>query len=267
MNRRKFLGSSLKTSALLYGTLSLGGHMGLAAPQRQTRRGRQIIASESGDPDLPPEVLKTPLAPIIELYSAPVVRGIRKDPTTMAEKTLEVAKTYIGVSRSSHPDQVDKFLNLFGLHIKYPNGVFVPYCASGLAYAACHAYSLIAPPEDFDPDSPVSSFKRVLPDLKRYYYLPSPACRIMVGDARKRGTWLPRSQSSVDAIRPGWIVFFDWKMVGKADHVGIVNRAETGVLHTVEFNTSIRHGSQSNGGAVAARERQYRYVLGYIKTH
>lgn len=39
-------------------------------------------------------------------------------------------------------------------------------------------------------------------------------------------------------------------------------------LHTVEFNTSDpQHSSESNGGAVALKERQLHHVLGYIKTY
>lgn len=273
MERRRFLAGSLKASMLIYG---LGGHnllLGGEQPQtsRPTRRGQRpqrIVETESGDPDLPVEILDISKAPIDELYRGPVTRGIRKEPQIMAQTTLEVAKSFAGVNRSRNPDQVEKFLNLFGLHIRYPNGQVVPYCASGLNFAACQAYCTIAPPQEFEADNPNKTFRTVLPDINKYYFKPSPACRIMVADARSRGTWVERSNVSFEHILPGWLVFFDWKHIGVANHVGIVDRAERSILHTVEFNTSSSEaGNQSNGGAVARRERSFGFVLGFIKTY
>jgi hypothetical protein len=268
MERRRFLITGFKAATMLCGAAALSTNPALAQGRR--RRRAKILAVEAGDPDASAEYVNIQKAPIDQIYRAPVTRGIRKDPERMALATLDMAKTYLGISRSSRPDQVEKFLNLFGLHIRYPNGEVVPYCASGLAYAACHAYSTIAPPEQFDTNDPVPGFKRVLSDINHYYFKPSPACRLMVRDAIRRGVWSWGDQTATSAIKPGWLVFYNWKKRrrGVAQHVGIVDHAGEAVVNTVEFNTSdTSGGSQSNGGAVARKQRPYQFVLGYIKTH
>lgn len=50
----------------------------------------------------------------------------------------------------------------------------------------------------------------------------------------ERGQWEDRSIEP----QPGYIIFFDWDNSGDADHVGIVEYCENGVVHTVEGNTS-----------------------------
>ena len=39
---------------------------------------------------------------------------------------------------------------------------------------------------------------------------------------------------------PGNIIFFDWESDGLADHVGIVERVENGLIYTVEGNSGDR---------------------------
>ena len=75
----------------------------------------------------------------------------------------------------------------------------------------------------------------------------------------RMGRWAPRN-----APRVGAIVFFDWgqsQTRSRTDHVGIVERVGTGVLHTIEGNTS--DGDWSNGGAVMRRTRSLQFVVGY----
>ncbi len=49
-----------------------------------------------------------------------------------------------------------------------------------------------------------------------------------------RGLW----QDKTYTPKPGDIIFFDWDSSGNADHVGIVERVEGSVVHTVEGNTT-----------------------------
>ncbi len=73
------------------------------------------------------------------------------------------------------------------------------------------------------------------------------SCSIGIQWFRERGLW----QDSSYEPRPGDLIFFDWDdedegQDGAADHVGIVEKAEGGIVYTVE-------GNSGN----ACRERQY----------
>lgn len=62
--------------------------------------------------------------------------------------------------------------------------------------------------------------------------------------------------------RAGDVVFFDFPRGNdRIEHVGIVRaQGGPGTLRTIEGNTSAGDGSQTNGGAVAAKERPYAHV-------
>ena len=49
----------------------------------------------------------------------------------------------------------------------------------------------------------------------------------------ERGQWKDREYEPV----PGDIIFFDWEGDGLADHVGIVEKVEDGLVFTIEGNT------------------------------
>ena len=49
----------------------------------------------------------------------------------------------------------------------------------------------------------------------------------------ERGQWRSRDYEP----SPGDIIFFDWESDGLADHVGIVEKVENGLIYTVEGNT------------------------------
>ena len=66
--------------------------------------------------------------------------------------------------------------------------------------------------------------------------------------------------------QPGDLVFYDFPDdVHRIQHVGIVEKVlADGRIQTIEGNTSTgATGSQSNGGTVARRTRETRYVVGY----
>lgn len=74
---------------------------------------------------------------------------------------------------------------------------------------------------------------------------------------KAKKAWLPAAQA-----KAGDLVFFDWEHDGEQDHVGIVvsNDPKTKTMKTIEGNTS--SASQSNGGTVAAKTRNYSVIMG-----
>lgn len=68
----------------------------------------------------------------------------------------------------------------------------------------------------------------------------------------------------------GDLVMFDWQGDGVADHIGIVeeNHADEGWMQTIEGNTSPGSGgSQSNGGGVYRRARNYSSIIGVARPY
>lgn len=70
--------------------------------------------------------------------------------------------------------------------------------------------------------------------------------------------------------QPGDLVMFDWQGDGVADHIGIVeeNHVDEGWMQTIEGNTSPGSGgSQSNGGGVYRRARNYNSIIGVARPY
>lgn len=70
--------------------------------------------------------------------------------------------------------------------------------------------------------------------------------------------------------QPGDLVMFDWQGDGVADHIGIVeeNHPDEGWMQTIEGNTSPSSGgSQSNGGGVYRRARNYSSIIGVARPY
>lgn len=74
---------------------------------------------------------------------------------------------------------------------------------------------------------------------------------------KAKKAWFPVSEA-----KPGDLVFFDWDHDGEQDHVGIItfNDPAKKIVHTIEGNTS--SASQSNGGTVQAKTRNYSVIMG-----
>lgn len=73
-----------------------------------------------------------------------------------------------------------------------------------------------------------------------------------------------------DDAQPGDLVMFDWQGDGVADHIGIVeeNHPDEGWMQTIEGNTSPGSGgSQSNGGGVYRRARNYSSIIGVARPY
>jgi hypothetical protein len=265
MERRIFM-----QTGLLLGAFGLTRSLARAASRFAIQGNPQqtaanLIEEQSGDPDTPAEVLQVDTTALNRLLPAfRARRGAHKDDKSVALATLTAAKTYVGVNRDNSADKVATMLKLFDLPMNM-NGKPVPYCASGISYAACQAYCGIDPQVALDLGQPLGTLRRVQTDIDHYYFKTSPSCAVMVEDARTRGKWV---KVNTEPPQPGWLVFYHWKLDGHPNHVGMVDHVEGSTLHTVEFNTSDReHGSQSNGGAVALKERQLQHVLGFIKTY
>jgi hypothetical protein len=175
---------------------------------------------------------------------------------------LKSANSYVGDSRSSNPEVIEQFLKLFGLGLRYPNGKYVPFCAAGVSFVTCLAYCQIDPTYQFLSADPNKTFRQYLSTINEYYFLPSPACRSIVTDAKHRTSWISNSQLARRIPLPGWLVFFDWYGDGQPHHVGLVESATRVSVTTIEFNTSAENNE--NGGAVARRNRPYTNVLGFI---
>lgn len=91
--------------------------------------------------------------------------------------------------------------------------------------------------------------------------LPGAYCPWIERDGRNAG----RAVSKYSA-RPGDIVLYDWGSDGVADHVGIVEVNHGNYIQTIEGNTSSgSSGSQSNGGVVARRTRNWNCVRAIIR--
>lgn len=76
---------------------------------------------------------------------------------------------------------------------------------------------------------------------------------------RERGQWYDRSSGYIP--QPGDLIYFDWKGNGGYDHVGIVDYAENGRVHTVEGNSrsTVQYdGGLSNGYPIDSYE-----IIGY----
>jgi hypothetical protein len=108
----------------------------------------------------------------------------------------------------------------------------------------------------------VSGLTSVLTDINRYCFKPSAAVRFIANDPKTRGTWRNPVETKP---KQGWLVVFSWNQNGHPDHIGLVEQLAPTSLRTVEFNTS--EENESNGGTVAQRIRQLKYVLGYVATY
>lgn len=93
-------------------------------------------------------------------------------------------------------------------------------------------------------------------NLKRVVTPGFASCEMGLAAMRSKHWTIPQA-----AALPGDLVFFQFDSDKAADHIGIVKSAAGGKLITLEGNTSAS-GSQSNGGAVLQKVRQWSQVKG-----
>ena len=78
-----------------------------------------------------------------------------------------------------------------------------------------------------------------------------------IGIMEKKGIWKGRTQPKV-----GDIVTFDWDGGGWADHIGIVESINNGVITTIEGNSALYAGSTAN---TKVNRKTYNWNSSYIK--
>ena len=221
-------------------------------------------ATDIGDPGGAPDQVIYDETLINGLTDLTKALGIRKAPKALAARLITVASSYIGVSRTTAPDQVEKFLALFLNKTRDPSGRLYAYCAAGVSWSACQAYCDIKPSDvPYDPATSLDVFQDTLSDINKFYFRPHCSVPVLLSDSRRRGTWTRKDD--VKIVNSGWLVLYDWNGDGVPDHVGIVETLDQDTLHTIEFNTSVKvSGDQINGGVVARKERPLTNVMGYI---
>ena len=188
----------------------------------------------------------------------------KKDAETLIQSLLTLSKAYAddGVSRTTTPEIVTRYLSVFDLPFKYPEGNYVPYCAAGLSYALCRSYSKLIGLEPSE-----INLRKVMKTVNRYYLFPSPSVRDIQSAAVARNTWLDGRDKPQP--KPGWPIIFSWSADQAPNHIGLTVSSTDAEITTVEYNTSTTiSGSNRNGGVVAIRTRKYnRNVLGFVKTY
>jgi hypothetical protein len=233
------------------------------------------LESQSGDPDLPEEILALQHSQVDELERITAATGL-ESPPQFAKKDAQAlfarqllatagAEADAGVSRGSSRARVTEYLNLLGLDFADENGTAYPFCAAGVSWATAKAFCDLAPAVEYTAETRLGLFRSLLQSLRAYYFRPDARCQTIEDDAKARGLWA--SQTVVP--QPGWLVLYNWHHQSAAQHIGIVQSADATSLHTIEFNTSPDDGpNQGNGGFVAKKDRQrFRSaVLGYVKT-
>lgn len=268
-SRRSFLktigGASIASVATLSaqeGRRSWGGHSDFSTDLWE-------VESQYGDPSLTVERFeyeKDAKSGYFGLTwdfstSSTIPKQPRKNPSLLRQQLVKIASEFAdqGVSRTSAPYMVKRYLKIFGLDIIYPNGRYVPYCAAGLMYSLCKAYARLEP--DSAPRLVGNELRRNFKPIYQHYILPSPSVRDIKADAVRRGIWSTEQRQKID---PGHLVIFSWSKDKTPNHIGIVLDSTEEELHSVEFNTSIE--DQRNGGCVAFRKRKRnRNVLGYVQ--
>ena len=157
-----------------------------------------------------------------------------------AQDVLAWAAGEIGYTRWADPEEGSKYGRWYAKrHGAYYGTSGVPFCAMGASWCAT---------DDED--------KSVLPGGD-FAYVP-----YGINAAAREG----RLVSPMTQAAPGDLVCFDWDGDNVADHVGIVEANYGGWIQTIEFNTSSgAAGSQSNGGGVYRRSRDWDSVCAVIR--
>ena len=158
-----------------------------------------------------------------------------------ASKVLAWAASQIGYTRWDDPEEG----SLYGRWYAKKHGAY--YGTSGVPFCAMFASWCLT---DDDGAS-------VIPGGD-FAYVP-----YGINAARSAGQLVAPSNAA-----PGDLICFDWDGDGVADHVGLVEANYGSWVQTIEGNTSSgAAGSQSNGGGVWRRTRDWDSVCAVIRPH
>lgn len=224
-----------------------------------------VSEDQRGDPDSPEESVS---------YDAGEIRRIntRVDGQRalfeawvpdLPQRLLTKAFEFEGINRQNNPQRITEFLALFGVGFRNQGGQFEAFCAAGISYCAIAAYTT-AIDRATTPENRKATYRSLAADIDHYYFYPTVSCQDMWNIAKGRRLWVPSSPAAKATPKAGWVVLFDWSGKGLPNHCGLVTKADQTTVHTIEFNTSA--ADNRNGGAVAARDRNYANVMGFIRT-
>lgn len=220
---------------------------------------------QRGDPDTPYETVRVDPAAIAALFEQVNRATFNPRDASFPAKLLAVAQRFVGMDRVKNEEEVASFLDLFDLPFRDKTGDFIPYCASGLTYAAALAYQEFWTPNA--PSTKISALRESMPELDHYHFYPTPSVRDMYHVALGKRRWLDAgNRAKLPTPKPGYVVIYAFG--SGPDHCGIVEAINGQTLTTIEFNTSNGlSGDQRNGGMVARRTRPYgASVKGFIAT-
>jgi hypothetical protein len=158
---------------------------------------------------------------------------------TVGKKAVDEAVKWIGTVEEPPGTNIAKpFTTWYGWI-----GWGAPWCAVFLSYCLDKA-----------------GFEHIKPNAARWAY-----CPYFLADARARRYGLQVVHPH--EVEKGTIALFDWDNDGVPDHIGFcTDKVLDGEVPTVEGNTSFTSsGSQSNGGAVAARTRSVSDIIAFVK--
>lgn len=159
---------------------------------------------------------------------------------TTAADVLNAAANEVGYSRWDDPLEGSKYGRWYAQQTHSPY-----FASSGVPFCAMFVSNMLA-----------EAGTSLLGDGQSYAYVPW-----MIRDARAVG----RLVSPGDAL-PGDVLCFDWDSDGVADHTGFLVAAYPDYVATLEGNTSSGNaGSQSNGGGVYRRTRDWEDICAIIR--
>jgi hypothetical protein len=248
IDRRRFL---------LSGTVGATACVVSLTSHAQSEGWEPFDEDQQGDARLPAERIKVNPATVARLSSGEVRAEFKPRDAAFLTNLLAAADKHVGNSRKDTRERIAEYLDIFDLPFSVENKP-VPFCAAGVVYAAAQHYAQL-----YKIKAKVSGLRSVLAEIDRYHFYPSPSVWDMVNVAKGKRKW--KAFNSKLAPKPGWLVVFDWRKRGNADHVGIVVSQSGTTLNTIEFNTS--DDNPSNGGRVARKKRSFDgSILGFIAT-
>lgn len=180
------------------------------------------------------------------------------------ERLIGVAERYLGKNRKNAKTDITHFLNVFNIRFQDVSGKPTPFCAAGVSYVAAMAY--LEALRGNDNVVSLSQISSIFPDIDHHFFFPSPSVLDMYHVAAGKHRW--KTREDYKKVRPGWLVIFDWKQNGGANHVGIVEQIKSNDVHTIEFNTSLPSGrNEHDGGQIARKIRPLnKTIKGFVST-
>jgi hypothetical protein len=226
-----------------------------------------ITEDQRGDPDITDEYITFSPSAIRKIATSLGKATFEEWDANLPLSMITTARSFIGSSRKTSPEEIAQFLGLFDLPLSTANG-YVPFCAAGLSYCALKTYASRLSHSGSVSAGAISRdrLRKLMPDLEHYYFYPTVSCVDMYHIAAGKRKWVAYDAKSPHLPKQGWIVLYDWNKRGIPDHCGLVQQATKEALVTIEFNTSTGEGSQRNGGTVAQKTRTYDSVTGFVIT-